>query len=296
MHPKFILTILTICFSKITFSQEIEIPIHLDDYNLVGKVKSISENSYIVDEKTGRKNSLRTGGDPYFYNRVWIGFNYKFNSHGFIVEKEFVASKTSNMSLNYYYEDGNILSHSTYGNGLFVRNTNYKYYPSGLLKEVYSSENSNNKVKSTSTKYNYTKDGLILEIQKEKNYKLIYRHKYNYKDSLNYYLQTYYFSAYNGSEELTEKTIRQLNSKNKITYQKEISCYSNEESDDFKEVRIKYNRNGDIIEYIKYDSDDGISRKRLYKYTYDTHNNWIERITYINGYPKFIAKREYRYY
>lgn len=59
-------------------------------------------------------------------------------------------------------------------------------------------------------------------------------------------------------------------------------------------ITYKYNANNDCIE-----ERGNISRKnyrKTFEYTYDQHNNWTQKVEYIDGKPSIITEREIIYY
>jgi hypothetical protein len=45
-----------------------------------------------------------------------------------------------------------------------------------------------------------------------------------------------------------------------------------------------------------YNKVGGLENKKKYKYQFDTHKNWINKIKYVNDEPKYIIERELEYF
>jgi len=60
--------------------------------------------------------------------------------------------------------------------------------------------------------------------------------------------------------------------------------------------RFEYNNKNDLIEhYSKNNFQRGTKEIITYKYTYDSSNNWTQRIEFINGNPTKISERKIEY-
>ncbi len=64
----------------------------------------------------------------------------------------------------------------------------------------------------------------------------------------------------------------------------------------FSVIVYQYNEHDDKISLKKYDSDNNLDYYEDYEYSYDTHNNWTERISFEKGIKTSIEKREIKYY
>lgn len=58
----------------------------------------------------------------------------------------------------------------------------------------------------------------------------------------------------------------------------------------------KYDEKGNQIESNSYNSDGSLDSKWTYKYEFDKQGNWVKRIDFEDGIPKFLLEREYEYY
>ena len=59
---------------------------------------------------------------------------------------------------------------------------------------------------------------------------------------------------------------------------------------------IKYDNKGNEINVRNFDENGNFIDERNYKYQYDEKGNWVERIEYINDFPKALIEREFIYY
>ena len=59
---------------------------------------------------------------------------------------------------------------------------------------------------------------------------------------------------------------------------------------------IKYDNKGNEINVRNFDENGNFVDERNYKYQYDEKGNWVERIEYVNDFPKVLIEREFIYY
>ena len=255
----------------------------LSEVGLKGNVQSIREISYSATET----NDTIIKGDI-VYSEDLKNYFATYNQDGNLTEiinydntntvidrwKFLYSSDGKALGGNYYLND-NTLSDSTY----YVYNKKgyvteyYHYFADGKLKnKIYSFYD---------RKGNITEEKLIdADNMLYRTTKCYYKHKNLIKDSSFdaagnlLYTSSY---IYNNKDCLIKQTI--FNGDGKINSQ---GTYS-------------YNENGDIEEsYSEIPGQKPV--KYYYTYKYDSCNNWIQKITFINNSAVFLTVRQIYYY
>ena len=85
-----------------------------------------------------------------------------------------------------------------------------------------------------------------------------------------------------------------------ISYNKEEDVIKEQTYGDDGNITNKlltdYNKNGDVIKRHEYDGNKNLITETTYEYSkFDKNDNWIEKITYVDGKVKFIETREFTY-
>ena len=235
----------------------------LKEMKLYGNVKSLRKYTNSVVKKFGeftkgeRTRTVRWGD--------WDANSYIiFNDKGNIVEENWYnPGDFFNLKRTYKYNDkGNVIKRNQYNSdsdgSLDYRNT-YKYNDKGNKIEcnVYYLKSSGTYITNTHS------EGNKIE-----------------------------YNGYNPNGSLNSKTKYKYDDKGNIV---EYNRYNSDGSLDIRYID-KYDDKGNIIEENRYNSDGSLDYKYTYKYEYDEKYNWIKKIYYKDGIPKFISEREIEYY
>lgn len=51
-----------------------------------------------------------------------------------------------------------------------------------------------------------------------------------------------------------------------------------------------------LVKESWYNSNGGIFEDKIYKYEYDSHGNWIQKIQYSDERPYYLTERKIEYY
>lgn len=63
-----------------------------------------------------------------------------------------------------------------------------------------------------------------------------------------------------------------------------------------QKTTITYDEKGNEKSMVVFDANNTFVEEREYTYTYDDKGNWVQRVEYINKFPKLILEREITYY
>lgn len=269
----------------------IKFPYHktdLEELKLKGEVKSFQEYSYEAIDKFGELTKGKRQYDLGFKSYP-IGALKTFNKNGYInkiieYDENKIVSKTSNHSYN---EKGNIIEI----NGL-DSNDSLKY------KIIF--------------KYN-DKDFMTVRSLYDKEGEISQKMVFEYNEELNQVGKSWYFFA--DKDELYSYDENKYDLKGNLKsiftdfYDSlrisEKSYFTYDENGNLiKEEKSKSTKEGAFQAYTTYDYNDKgyVSNESSatyglqYEYEYDAYTNWIKRIEYINGFPKFILERKIEYY
>jgi len=150
--------------------------------------------------------------------------------------------------------------------------------------------------------YNTKEKRTIKEVErifnKEKLKKIEKITEYHHYDTFKYYGEF----IYNTNKKIIEEKNSFNGIKNNITY----SYYPNgilktfTINDTFNgspmTITNRYNKNGDLIEIETLNKNSNEKTIQNYRYKYDNHNNWIEKIGFKDNVPIYIVKRTITYY
>jgi len=272
--------ILIIVFGFIQSDLVSQEDLNLDDMNLYGDVKSITETwtavdsnyddcwsndennlkKYLFDEKGGLIEFYTSEPDIIYKDVI---YKYEYDKNGQIIYKtaQNTESDTILYTYKYFYnEDGNLTEETIKKEATNKVDTfdSYKYDSKGNVTEIiyaHTSDYRNNEVMYRSK--------VTYEYNENRNKSFIYMYDFQaemYHDSSRYY--------YDDNLRLVREEI--LNGQDKIEYV----------------VNYDYDKFGNLTKY-----DGGL----LSSYKYDEKNNWIEKVTLAKGY-KGTTKRVIEYY
>lgn len=256
----------------------------LQELNLFGKVKSISENSTYATERFGRieKDPNKKSNHSLDYGSYIV-----FNEHGYKTEEYRYKSTGELSSKNLYkYNDkgdlSEVLEYS--GSGDLNVNMTFNYNEMGHKSETIARNNDG--VLRWRALHKYDADGILLE-------------------------EYYYFS--NGK--LSDKFIYKYNEGKKVqqwVYDDRDSLVSKmlvkQFRNDLPSEVYFYNRySGGAIEKYKYDEygnkiekinfyDNRINGKLRFTFEYDDQKNWTKMIKYENDILLSITERDIEYF
>ncbi len=83
--------------------------------------------------------------------------------------------------------------------------------------------------------------------------------------------------AYNGEGDRTQ--VKKFDENGKLSHWRDYS----------------YNSKGELVEELHRNKKGEVVKKILYNYEYDEKGNWTERITLVDGDPRFVTERDYSY-
>lgn len=216
---------------------------------------------------------------------------YKYNEYGKQTEKKtYEPDENGTLQLKYtfdlvYDEKRNLIRESRYyPNGYIFYEHNYKYDDNNNLLEH---------IDHFQDKYIFKYDINGKEIEK-----IWYRHQLGNK-----LLKTFkskYDENGNKIENITYNSEGNLIFKETYKYDENgnIICYTKFEPDrgyDFK-ISYKYDINRNVIQSKHLNSEGNSNYENTFKFKFDKKNNWIERIKYEYGRPKYMIERNIEYY
>ncbi len=290
------------------------------DNSLIGYVKSYTELSYKTVERFGKiekgaynygfKEIMDVNGNlikaySYAADKTIIGKrNYQYNNHKNIIEVKYFNPKGKLLfKREYIYNDKEMLieiSRHAFIPSLKDRERHviYKYCENGLLAEIDYYDRRGSLKQKTINKYD-EKRRKIESFEYSSYGSLRYSITYEY-DEFDNMVQTNRYKHY-GSFNDTQKTYTYDNNGNLIEeskyelYQKSTGPFSsiNRLS---RIMNYIYDENGRLIRKTFNKLDGGFLASYAYEYDYDKQGNWIKRIQFENGVPRYILIREIEYY
>ena len=186
---------------------------------------------------------------------------FKFKNRRLIGETYFNASGNQDKTITYQYDDKERLSCQKKYNtaGKLQYQITYFYNTKGQLSATHKLIPSINYTMKENYKYNT--DGNLIEVAK--------------KVRIGSTKETY---VYNQQKQLIKKS--EYNALGEL----------------FSTIEYTYNENADKTALKKYDADGNLTYYESYQYTYDTHDNWTERISFKRDKKVSIETRELVYY
>jgi hypothetical protein len=263
------------------------------EMNIMGKVKSVKETAYQAEVKFG----IIEKGNKTILDRDFGGFGY---------EKDIFLTfnYNENVEVICYYERDGALSYKdiySYDENSYLIEIN-RYHSDGALttKFTYKYDDNKNPIEMC----NFNSKG-----------KMYVKKSAKYDDKGN--LIEYIYGLPDGSfGPLSEKLFFKYNEDGYKIQEDRYIPLSHENGGGLYTDLLKYDNKGNLIEkkhyrhgnltlqdFFKYDENNNIIQtfrlndyKKTYDYVYDDKGNWIKRIEYVNGIPKYILVRELEYY
>jgi len=268
-----ILTIIS-CNSKV----KVEIENDLSEMNLYGKIKYLNEDTYDAIEKDGEITcgEIETSID-YVFNDMGNEIKMKYSS---IYSKLFLERKSEfkngKRNCMIIYENGIIDTRIEYGyneKGRVVEKTYYDSIGNLDKKQKYLYDNNENKIEHI----RYNAEGIFE-----------FKESYGYDKNDNLIWEKEYYS-----EDV-------LGSKTNLIYKrgllfKEVTEFVNGENCGAKSI-TEYDKKGNEIKYISYNSYGRKELEFTTKYEYDKNHNWIKKIETYNVTPAKITIRKIDYF
>jgi hypothetical protein len=254
---------------------------------LRGKVKSLRAIPYKVKGGEGTafsKGEIEDDDDLVVFKMSNIYNKYKrYNPEGMLVETRFLfKDETIYLRSEYYYNpqgklfmerqnsdkimfvydpQGFLVKEVTYSPGGFLKShIDYEVDAQGRReKETYYMSNA----PTESTTYQYNRKGQVIEsIKYEKEGNFVEKRLFKYN-----------------TQGLVVR-IRTYNKDNRL----------------IKTSDKTYNPQGDCIRWEVHNKTTKVKIVETYQYSYDTHNNWVSAVYFVNGSPTQIIERTLDYY
>jgi hypothetical protein len=245
----------------------------LEKQNLQGKVKSITETLFTAIEKFGEV----TKGSADSFESSIHNYSLEFNDRGYLI-------KDSKNSLIIYDNKNNIIEKQNYD-----MKEIYKYNEEGLLIEINEFLCKNLDSITTKTKYKYDNTNQVEQSIYESNGELSLKIIDSYENK-NLISRSVFRS--NGTSKgslyyVYDKNNNEIKSQRLLIDKRGGTLHEEDET--------KYDENNLVIE-IKSKGMNGVD---IHKYKYikfDSNKNWVEKIEYYNGKPKFVIVRKIEYF
>lgn len=280
----FIFTVVgQIVFGQDTASRKVFV--HSSEMGLKGSVKTYKITPYKVNEYFGE---IQKGGKQDFWNGDVVtvfdekGYKTETNRHnktGQLFQKIIYKynEKGNRLSRDVYNAFGKILLKNTYvyddsGNKLAYNS----YKPTGELIEsfTYKNDNKGRMIEETLTKA-------------DKTFQMRYTYKYDAAGFTSEVAQ-YVNEANNLNNSIRFKNNRQGLPLEMENYNKSGSL--------IRKTTYKYDDKGNEILIEIFDGQGKSLERKEFTYTFDDKGNWVERIEYVNHFPKVFIEREITYY
>jgi hypothetical protein len=277
--------------------REIDKPINkikndLTVLNLKGKVKTLYESTFNVEDKFGKiqkgdlQNKIVTSfnesgneSEKTYYKSdgsLSAKYTHKYNNDGSEIERNYYSLINNNLSWKIIYKydsNGNKIKENWYDlNGNLTQMNIYKYDDKGNMIEYDNYKTDGSLFYKESYKYN--DKGYKIETNSfDPNARLISKDTYKYNDNGNMIVDDIFYPNYS-SNQYTKNGDKIEGGSDKYTY--------------------KYDNNGNTIEQVSY-NDDGINTYND-KYDFDKTGNWIKEILLKNSTVQNIIERVIVYY
>jgi len=297
-----LITVLIIILKSISCLAQDSLKNDLKDMELKGRIKSIRQNVYTVDED--KLPDIQKGERDFKFN-IYQNYTIFFDDKGNKTEE-------THCNINYLYE-----GFKPYDTVFYYR-TIYTYNDKGNLKEA-------DEYKSN----NYKTDGILdnrMIYKYNENDKWDEYHIYNADSTLSgegfceydgknvireiaYYIDMNFhsetFNKYDDSGNIIETNSCSYYTNGDTTCSKCINKYdpAGEKIEEHSsswfgivDVLYKYDNNGNIIEEFFKGETGAEDIVNTYEYKYDAEGNWTEKREYKNRVPKYIFERKIVYY
>jgi len=286
-----------------------EMFVNHETFELQGKVKSITEISYSVEEKFGKIVKGKKARD---YNRKAHEVKVSFDENQNIVEikvfdtadnylgeisYEYINNKKSeenhfdtNDNLTYkkiwkFDKKENITELAEYkSNGNLISKTNYLYNQVGEEKEINTYDSNAKLLSKRIYEYDYGDNFKIVEIK-----------SYDAEDSLTYKAVTKYDS---NDIRIESQSWNQKDDVKKWKYKhdKNGNMVESYREDEDAKVTWKYDKFGNMTELKNFNPGGSLNIHMELKYEYDNNDNWTKRLKLENNIPQYIVERQIEYY
>jgi len=300
-----------ILISSLTSGQDLT----LTDLNLKGKVKSITETSYLGKQTSDGYIKVQKGWESKWQQDS----KTEFDSDGNKVVKTFYDSdsKVSRVE-KFIYSDGRLMKSE-----MLYHTRTYKYDPSGKLTSIneinrqpgqISAPNANVPGKENKSIYQFIyneNDRLIEKQQFDSKGTEVAITRFRYDDigrlvkeeSISDDYKEWYDYSYDSNGNLNEKKWSDSDEGilEKVTFVYENSVKTHEFWENFAEGEIEGKitytfEKGNEKEVVETDDSGNIDATWFYQYKYDSFDNWIEQIAIIDDEEIYIIEREIEYY
>lgn len=258
---------------------------HLTDMQLLGKVKTFKITPYKLVDYFGKV----TKGEKQDF---WRGDAViVFDEQGFKKENNtYNKLGQLNQKVIYKYDDkGKRISRDLYNSyGKLQMKFLYVYDNKGF-KTAYNSYSPTGELNDSYLYKNDIKGRMIEEIwiKKDKSFGSKYTYEYNNLGKLSKMCQ------YTNSENQVDNcTTYKYDKLGRIS---EMEIFGSNNAPTRRTV-ITYDDKGNEKEIKYYDGKGTFLEERNYEYKFDDKGNWVERIEYINQFPKGFLEREITYY
>lgn len=256
----------------------------LEDYQLRGKVKTYKLTPYHVIDSFGIIKKVRK---PDFWKGDVLS---TFNDKGYKVESDVYnkLGKLQNKIIYKYDNKNKRLSRNVYGEKGYIRNKYVYVYNEQGHKIAYQCYSPNGEVVE-SWFYNNDERGREIEAiyQVPKRSAEMRRYLYKY-DKLGNVEELSQYSK----DDTPEVTWRySYDKKGMIT-----ELYTYKEDKLLKKRVTRYDVYGNPLKMKEYDGDGRFIEETNYEYEFDSHGNWVQRIDYVNSFPRIMYEREITYY
>lgn len=316
MNKKLILFILLSSYFSV-FSQQTDVDIlnaspehHLKstslvDYKLTGKVKAVKNLVYEPIEKFGEISKGKIVTPLFGANED--NFKIEFNESGLLTQ---YVRFDENGARSYFTE----FVYDSKNNQREVKRTNSNDVITLLQKFEYN--NSNQLIRE----YNqyWEKDESTINYEYNVNSQLIHKIIDNDLNKTDYKF-IYYYKNNKLSEILMESGNGEFKSRKKISFLgKKISEIQefNQNGELLKTIKFKYDNKDNLIyktvieksekepseSFFKFNNYNQLIERKWenfktkFTYKYDENFNWVSKIKYVNGIPKYVINREIEYY
>lgn len=288
MIKKIVLLIMAVVANQVTLGQDTanrKILVHSSEMGLRGNVKTYKITPYKVTEYFGE---VQKGEKQDFWNGDVItvfdekGYKIETNRHnktGQLFQKIIYKhdAKGNRVSRDVYNAFGKIMLKYTYVYDPSGNKVSYNCYkPTGELVETYAYKNDN-------------KGRMIEEILTKQDNSFAARYTYKY-DTTGFISEVCHYTK---EEDNLSSCLRFKNTKRGIPLEMETYDSRGRLT---KKIVYKYDDKGNETSIETFDGAGKPIEKKEYTYTFDDKGNWVERVEYVNHFPRVFIEREITYY